>query len=62
MPQYDLVLSPEKLEELSVLAKGSGVSIDQLVSQIIQTHLVNSDKITRFVAKKGPKNNAMVRK
>lgn len=62
MPQYDIALSTESQELLCKIATDKGISVDQVVSEFVQSHMVNLNKITRFVAKKGPKNNAMVRK
>jgi hypothetical protein len=55
MPQYDITLTPERTEQLCEIARDRGISIDQVVSEFVQSHMVNLNKITRFVAKKGPR-------
>ena len=56
MPQYDL--SDEHQEKLAQIARERGVSIDRVVDEIVHDHMINTNKITRFVAKKGPKNKS----
>lgn len=55
MRSYDTLLEEENGKLLEELAKEKGLTIDQLVNEIVYDHLVNSNRITRFVAKRGPK-------
>lgn len=55
MPLYDLQLTDERSAKLEDIAKERGITVDRLVNEIVMNHLVDSNKITRFVAKKGPR-------
>lgn len=54
MSQYDLLLSKESQEKLCKLAKEKGVHVDQMVTEIVNKHFIESTQITRWASKKGP--------
>lgn len=55
MKSFSLALSQDKCSQLEAIAKDRGQTIEELVSSIVNQHLLNSNKITRFAAKRGPK-------
>jgi len=55
---YDLVLNTEKVEQIRNMARDRGISEDEMIAEIVQKFLCKTGEITRFAAKKGPRNGA----
>lgn len=53
--RFDLDLSQEVVDGVKELAQELGVTEDELIREIINQFLMNSNRITRFVSKLGPK-------
>lgn len=58
MRKYTIALSDERIEELEKLAEKQGVTVDDLVHDMVNRYMLNSHSVTRFAvnaAKKWPK-------